>query len=167
MIRDIIHRHSEILSSWKEIAAFLGKGVRTVQRWERTLGLPIMRPGGSSIILARRRELEEWLSRAAPISCPAQPPERHTAVKATLAERLCELKRKIRETRLLRDQIHHNHRTLRQQIETLRFHAKQWSSMKSQCAADLTDGERHDEDKDIDPEPCLTVSAADSEAPVN
>jgi len=26
------------LNGWKEIAAFFGKGVRTVQRWERNLG---------------------------------------------------------------------------------------------------------------------------------
>jgi hypothetical protein len=33
-----------VLSSWKEIARHFGKGVRTVQRWERELGLPIHRP---------------------------------------------------------------------------------------------------------------------------
>ena len=31
------------LNGWKEIAAFLGKGVRTVQRWEREQGLPVHR----------------------------------------------------------------------------------------------------------------------------
>lgn len=34
----------EILSGWKEIANYLRKGVRTVQRYERELGLPIRRP---------------------------------------------------------------------------------------------------------------------------
>ena len=33
----------EILDSWKEIASFLRRGVRTVQRWERTEGLPVRR----------------------------------------------------------------------------------------------------------------------------
>ena len=33
------------LNGWKEIAVFLGKGVRTVQRWERDHGLPIHRQG--------------------------------------------------------------------------------------------------------------------------
>ena len=43
-----------IFSSWKEIAAFLGRGVRTVQRWETTLGLPIRRPNGygSNVVVA-------------------------------------------------------------------------------------------------------------------
>jgi Tol biopolymer transport system component len=31
------------LDSWKEIASFLGRGVRTVQRWEREEGLPVHR----------------------------------------------------------------------------------------------------------------------------
>lgn len=33
------------LNSWKEIATFLGRGVRTVQRWERELQLPVHRIG--------------------------------------------------------------------------------------------------------------------------
>lgn len=32
-----------VLDSWKEIAVFLRRGVRTVQRWERTEGLPVRR----------------------------------------------------------------------------------------------------------------------------
>ena len=35
----------EVLHSWKEIAAELDRGVRTVQRWERTLQLPVRRLG--------------------------------------------------------------------------------------------------------------------------
>ena len=33
----------EILTGWNEIANYLGMGVRTVQRYERELGLPIRR----------------------------------------------------------------------------------------------------------------------------
>jgi hypothetical protein len=42
------------LTTWKEVAAYLGKGVRTVQRWEAELGLPVRRPkgGGGHIIVA-------------------------------------------------------------------------------------------------------------------
>lgn len=36
---------SDRLHGWKEIAAFLCKGVRTAQRWERELGLPVHRIG--------------------------------------------------------------------------------------------------------------------------
>ncbi len=56
-----------MLSSWKEIAHFFGKGVRTVQRWEKTLDLPIHRPPGapSNVVLARTSDLEEWMHRGA------------------------------------------------------------------------------------------------------
>jgi len=51
----------QLLSSWKEIAAFFGKGVRTVQRWEATLGLPVHRPGQvRSIVIADPKELRDW-----------------------------------------------------------------------------------------------------------
>ena len=50
------------LDSWKEIAAYLGRGIRTVQRWEREEGLPVHRlvheKRGS--IYARREELAAW-----------------------------------------------------------------------------------------------------------
>lgn len=58
-----------MLSSWKEIASFFGKGVRTVQRWEKTLDLPIRRPPGapSNVVLARTSDLEEWMHRSAAV----------------------------------------------------------------------------------------------------
>lgn len=56
---------SDVLSSWKEIAMYLGKGVRTVQRWEYDLGLPVRRPNGSNrnVVLALRSELDQWMER--------------------------------------------------------------------------------------------------------
>lgn len=52
-----------LLCSWKEIAAYMGKGVRTVQRWERELGLPIRRPGSahSHVVLAVQDEIDNWI----------------------------------------------------------------------------------------------------------
>src|SRR5215831_8512121 len=54
----------QILNGWKEVANFLGKGVRTVQRYERDLGLPIHRPAGKSrgLVIATRRELSAWVT---------------------------------------------------------------------------------------------------------
>ncbi len=53
---------ADILNSWKEIAAYLERDVRTVMRWERTRGLPVHRlPGGpKSAVYGRKAELEEW-----------------------------------------------------------------------------------------------------------
>jgi hypothetical protein len=51
-----------VLTSWKEIAAYLGKGVRTVQRWERMFGLPVRRPVSAShkAVLAFPEEIDAW-----------------------------------------------------------------------------------------------------------
>jgi hypothetical protein len=38
------------LTSWKEIGQHLGKGVRTVQRWERQLGLPPHRRSKGTVL---------------------------------------------------------------------------------------------------------------------
>jgi hypothetical protein len=47
------------LNGWKEIAAHFGKGVRTAQRWEKELGLPVHRVG-NEIVYAYADELEAW-----------------------------------------------------------------------------------------------------------
>src|SRR5439155_13963984 len=53
---------SERLESWKEIAAYLGRGVTTVQRWEQQEGLPIHRlpHAKKGSIFALKSELDEW-----------------------------------------------------------------------------------------------------------
>ena len=54
---------ANILTSWKEIGQYLGKGVRTVQRWEREAGLPVRRQAKLSrhAILAMPDELDTWV----------------------------------------------------------------------------------------------------------
>jgi hypothetical protein len=50
------------LQSWKEIASELNCGVRTAQRWERTLGMPVRRIGnGRGHVVAFNDELQRWL----------------------------------------------------------------------------------------------------------
>jgi hypothetical protein len=51
------------LADWKVIGRYLGKSVRTVQRWERELGLPVRRlhNGSKSCVFAVRAELDAWL----------------------------------------------------------------------------------------------------------
>jgi|1185.fasta_scaffold197781_1 CheY-like chemotaxis protein len=57
------------LNSWKEIAAYMGRSVRSVQRMEVSLGLPVRRIAGHprSSVMAFSEELDEWLK-----SFPAQ-----------------------------------------------------------------------------------------------
>jgi len=55
-----------LLNSWKEIAAYVGRGVRTVQRYELELALPVRRPAGTSrsSVMAFSDELDAWLNSA-------------------------------------------------------------------------------------------------------
>ena len=49
------------LDSWKEIAGYLRRGVRTAQRWERDAGLPVQRVGGDRrAVYAFRADLDDW-----------------------------------------------------------------------------------------------------------
>lgn len=51
------------LDSWKEVAAYLGREVRTVQRWALARGLPIHRlPGGDRPrVFSTKSEIDVWL----------------------------------------------------------------------------------------------------------
>jgi hypothetical protein len=51
------------LDGWKDIACQLGRGVRTAQRWERDLGLPVRRlnTGSGEAVFAYRSEIDAWL----------------------------------------------------------------------------------------------------------
>ncbi len=53
------HNH---LDSWKEIAAYVNRNVRTVQRWEKTEGLPVHRHRHerASSVSACREEIDRW-----------------------------------------------------------------------------------------------------------
>ena len=50
------------LQSWKEIAAYLERDVRTATRWEKENGLPVRRHGESkgSSVYAYPSEIEAW-----------------------------------------------------------------------------------------------------------
>jgi hypothetical protein len=85
---------AEILSGWKEIAAYMGHGLRTVQRWE-VIGLPVHRPKGTnrSAVIAFKEELDVW-SHATPIRY-AQEIEELKAKVASLEKEIQTLKRII------------------------------------------------------------------------
>jgi phage terminase Nu1 subunit (DNA packaging protein) len=52
----------EHLLSWKEIAAYLRRDVRTVQRWEKTERLPVRRRRDRELetVYALKAELDSW-----------------------------------------------------------------------------------------------------------
>src|SRR5262245_1214669 len=65
------------LESWKEIAAHLGRDVRTVQRWQRREGLPVHRLHHNKLgsVYAYAVELDAWRTRHEPTETPAQTTE--------------------------------------------------------------------------------------------
>ena len=50
------------LTSWKSVADYLGRGMRTVQRWHDEYGLPVRHLGGGrGTVVAYPEELDSWL----------------------------------------------------------------------------------------------------------
>ncbi|MCX6614027.1 MAG: DPP IV N-terminal domain-containing protein [Acidobacteria bacterium] len=71
-------RHGTRLDSWKEIAAYLNRDIRTVQRWEKTAKLPVKRlqTPGLRAVFAYTEELDQWLKLQNPES-PVAPPRNY------------------------------------------------------------------------------------------
>ena len=100
----------EILNSWKEIASYLNRGVRTVQRWEAELGMPVRRPRGKgrSAVIAIRSELECWIK-----SCPTETDEEATQGTAlTQLPVLQSLRESTLELHRLRDEVNRSREQL-------------------------------------------------------
>ena len=125
-----LSEESKVLSSWKDIARYMGKGVRTVQRWERHLGLPVRRPNGAShksAVLLHRSDLDAWLAtrfspRTATKSLAKTKLEPECSSRAILRERL----QVARELRIA-------HQTLTQEIcESIRLLTQRCDQLSSQ-----------------------------------
>jgi hypothetical protein len=57
----------ERLDSWKAIAEYLQRDLATVRRWEKSLGLPVRRVGGSGrSVFAYTSEIDGWLQTTKP-----------------------------------------------------------------------------------------------------
>jgi hypothetical protein len=115
-----------LLTSWKEIAAYMDKAVRTVQRWERDYGLPVRRPLGTrgNAVLARPRDLDEWvvLRCGTRLADPQSPQQRAELQRAwtSLAEQIRKAQVLCRETQLYRAELEIAIEGLRQQIHRMR-----------------------------------------------
>ena len=59
------HKSADRLDSWKEIASYLDRDVTTVQRWEKTEGLPVHRHRHLHVgsVYAFKSELDTWWNR--------------------------------------------------------------------------------------------------------
>lgn len=70
------------VDSWKEIASYLKRGARTVQRWEREEGLPVHRLQHEKLgsVYAYTGELDAWWSSRGPVLAAAAPAPASLAV---------------------------------------------------------------------------------------
>ena len=123
----------QFLSGWKEIANYLGKGVRTVQRYEGGLGLPVRRPAGKprGSVLATRTEIDAWVSatpfrevfrlkRATPGSTSSQAQKIHSGIKEMI---------RLREQMLgLRSELKASLELLQMSLKDLQSGVTAWGS---------------------------------------
>jgi transcriptional regulator with XRE-family HTH domain len=111
-----------VLTAWKEIARYMGKGVRTVQRWESDFGLPVRRPSGSKskrAVLAFGSDLDAWIA----LHCSRGERNLRTAVNQLTSAPLRDQVRAAAElriaNRLLLNEIHIAVESLRQQMRMM------------------------------------------------
>jgi len=136
----------EIISGWKDIANYLGKGVRTVQRYEHELGLPIRRPAGkqSGSVIATKAELDGWIT-ASPLGEAFRLPQ----TVAENAALLKEFRSRVEQLHQLREE----NRALREDLDA------SLNSLRSNLHASLAKSDQSTEPK---PDPLANVLTFDS-----
>jgi hypothetical protein len=113
---DFVAASDYILNSWKEIACYLNRGIRTVQRWEADLGMPVHRPRGigRSAVVAVRCEIDGWIK-----SCPTEARDAVLPQLEPLRASTLELKRLRTDLGRSRQQLHTAMAGLRATLEKL------------------------------------------------
>ena len=117
-------RLAGILSGWKDIARYLGHGVRTVQRYERDLGLPVRRPSGhrAGAVVALRSELDFWVQSSPLGREPRDGSQRirQSYLRSELAGRLQERAQLHKQMMALRKELTESVRMIRESVANLR-----------------------------------------------
>ena len=85
------------LESWGEIAAYLRREIRTVQRWERYQGLPIRRLqiGKLGSVYAFRSELDKWFRERQPAVENSEDEAEKDITPDTLDQQLAALEKEV------------------------------------------------------------------------
>jgi uncharacterized protein YhaN len=113
---------SQVLSGWKDIANYLGKGVRTVQRYERELNLPVRRPSRKSkgSVITTRSELDAWVA-GCQLSHRPQHADTTSVLVAcsSLKQRLAEMDQLATRMKKLRSEVRTSSEMLRETIRRI------------------------------------------------
>ncbi len=129
-VRGLQPSHLEILSGWKDIGNYLRKGVRTVQRYERELALPVRRPSGKQrgSVLATKSDLDSWVLAAklrAQVEKPRQRANNYEAQWQEFRTAIERMKRLCDETARLRAECALSRQKLCQSIQLIAPHAQE------------------------------------------
>ncbi len=135
-----------VLSSWKDIAKYLGKGVRTVQRWERQFGLPVRRPIGASqksAVLLYRSDVDAWLAtrftaRTILQEQAAPGPKTSPATRSALREGIQTARELRRANQTLTEQISESIRLLTERCDLLTHRSLRVPGSPSGVAPDVS-----------------------------
>ena len=123
----------KFLTGWKEIASYLGKGVRTVQRYEREMGLPVRRPAGRprAAVIATTAELDAWVA-ASPFRDALylpRPAAQQGPFSASIGRSVEEMRRLRAQMQELRDEVKRTVHLLHDSIEIAQHQAQNfWSA---------------------------------------
>jgi hypothetical protein len=131
-----VPQNTAVLTSWKDIARYMGKGVRTVQRWELDFGLPVRRPQGSNkkAVLARPHDLDAWV--ALRCTSRSQQPPRAADRSVPQFSKLALLNAQIETSRKLREDNHELMAQVRSQLMELRRQVLELQNRERQYTAD-------------------------------
>jgi hypothetical protein len=104
--------NGEILSGWKDIARYLGRGVRTVQRYEEQFKLPVRHRRPRGTVSSTKADLDAWvlasMVREPEESAPILPNINAQDLTASLEVRhylRAELRQDIRQLRFARERL--------------------------------------------------------------
>jgi hypothetical protein len=114
----------EFLSGWKDIANYLDKGVRTVQRYEHDMGLPVRRPGGKprGSVIATVAEIAAWVTARQSreeLQLSRQPTTSHSVDVDAIRSNVLEMQKLREEMTALRAEVHLCREQLREKITSL------------------------------------------------
>jgi len=116
-------RDTKVLTAWKEIARYMGKGVRTVQRWERDFALPVRRPPGARnrrAVLALTSDLDAWVALRCSRKLQSPPNETASELSRSLREHMRTFVDLRVENRMLLNELRVATQALRQNVNALR-----------------------------------------------
>jgi hypothetical protein len=92
----------ETVGNWREISKYVGRGIRTLQRWETMYGFPIHRPSPTAkkgAVFSTKAEIDNWL-RTLPVTETGNDPHLRLSRPPTR-----EVKRTAEEAQLVKNSI--------------------------------------------------------------